>query len=97
MKTQVPKPKGKARGEEDDEMTGSSSYKAFKTAHETDPENVELYAPKAPVLDSLDDLEPLGRVTMFIEEGYGTFLVQPSLENQWKLFDLDNIVALESK
>lgn len=43
-------------GEEVEEQT----YSKFKTQNEIDPEHIEKFAPKIPILDELDDIEPFG-------------------------------------
>jgi hypothetical protein len=37
-----------------------SSYAKFKSQNEIDPEDIDKYAPKIPLLDDLDDIEPFG-------------------------------------
>ena len=73
----------------------ASSYAKFKTHNEIDPDLIEKYAPKPPVLDGLDEIVPFGMVVQFVSQGSGMLLIQPS--NISQIYDLDNIVALGDK
>ena len=78
------------------EEPSSSTYSKFKTQNEIDPDLIDKYAPKKPILDELDDIVEFGTIDKYIEDNSVYFaMVQPV--NPQQIYDLDNIVALKSK
>ena len=78
------------------EDASANTYAKYKSQHEIDPDQFDKFAPKAPVLDDLDQIIDFGTINKYIEDN-STYvvLVQPS--DPYKLYDLDNFVALKSK